>query len=144
LALLALLGGFAAGFGCVAAVLTAVEYLITFQSALGNWSSDWPIFAIIAAILGLSAVAGAVWQLSWVRSHRSDAAKLGMVAGAFSAVVLASLAMLSAWVPQIETVTLIAGRLFVLIGPGIVVALGASTIRPKQLDVAGVGGLTSA
>jgi hypothetical protein len=134
LGILALLGGFAVGLGCVAAVAAAFEYLTTARSLFASWSADWPIFAIIAGILAVSAVAGAAWQLSWLRSHRSGAARAGLFSGAFSAIVLASFAALSAWVPQIETAAIGAGQLFAVIGPGIVVAFATGSIRRKHLD----------
>jgi hypothetical protein len=133
LGILVLLGGFAAGLGGIAAVAAAFQYLITTRSILAGWSADWPVFAIIAGILGLSSVAGASWQLSWLRSHWSGAARAGMVSGAFSATVLASLAALSAWLPQTETAAIMTGRLFAVVGPGIAVALVTSSIRRKHL-----------
>lgn len=132
--LLVLLGGFVADLACVAAVVSVVEYLLTSHSSLvTSWSVDWPVVAIVVAIHGLSAAVGTAWQLAWLRSHRSGAAQAGVIAGAFSAIVFAFLAWLSASVPQIEARALEVARYFALMGPGLIVALYTRALRRKQL-----------
>ena len=121
---IALLGGFAAGLTLVAGVVASFEYLRDPGSYYPDvWFDDWPIFAIIGAVLVLSAAAGAIWRLSWLNKHFMTAGRIGIVCGVVSALFFTFLAALSAWKPEVEPAALTVGRFFTVIGPGTVVAL---------------------
>ena len=124
----ALLGGFATGLALVAGVVALSEGV----SDPDSYYPDWPFFAIIGTVLGLSAAAGAVWHLSWLNKYLMTAARIGIVCGVATALILTFLAALSAWKPDVETTALAVGRVFMLFGPGTVVALVVRARRRKN------------
>lgn len=134
-----MIGGFFAGLACTGALMSVVEYGLTSRSTLlTGWSVDWPVVVFVVAIHGVSAAIGTLGQLAWLRAHRSRAAQAGAIAGVLSTVVFASLALLSASIPQAEEGALAVGRYFALLGPGLIVGLYSWAGRRREQTTVGL------
>jgi len=131
--LLRLVGAFAVVLAAAATTLTGVvpREVVAPEGWLGA-GEVWQVAVLIAAVMTLSAFVGAKPHVAWLDTHVAGSALTGAVSAATSSVGLILLAFLAGLAPRpLASLAPISGRLFLLVGPALVVTLVIEALQRR-------------